>query len=66
MNDETISNLKSLRDSYQRIRNEKMATGVTIHTLIGDYPIKNPQVIVTVLDLLIREANEQIRQLVNQ
>ena len=66
MNEQIVKTLEELRNDFQRIRDEKMATGITIHTLIGDYPIKNQQVVVTVLDLLIKEANDQIRKIINE
>ena len=63
---EGVKNLESLRNAYQRIRNEGLATGITINTMVGDYPIKNPQVVTAVLDFLIREVNDQIKKEIEQ
>ena len=59
---EDIRQLEKLRDAYQRIRGESLATGITINTLAGDYPIKNQQVVSAVLDFLIREVSDQIKK----
>ncbi len=66
MNEETIKTLTALRDAYQKIRTEKLAKGIVINTLIGDYEITNQQIVATVLDLLIHEANEGIRKEVDR
>ena len=57
-----VEQLVSLRDAYQRLRNENLATAVTINTLAGEYVIRNPQVVSAVLDFLIKEANDQIKK----
>lgn len=57
--------LEQLRESYQKIRNEKLATGITIRTMTGDFDIKNPQIVNAVLDFLIKEVTEQIKAKTN-
>lgn len=59
---ENVKNLEGLREAYQHIRGEGLATGITINTMVGDYPIRNPQVVTAVLDFLIREVNDQIKK----
>ena len=43
-----------------------MVVEVKLLTNIGDYSIKNPNVISKVLDLLIRESQKQIESEVNK
>ncbi len=65
MNDK-VKSLESLREAYQKIREKKLASRVVIKTIIGDYQITNEQIVTTILDLLIHEANKRINQEVNR
>ena len=65
MDETQIAKLALLREAYHKIRNEKLATGITIHTLSGDFHINNGQIVTAVLDFLIHEVNAQIRNEVN-
>lgn len=66
MEESQRTKLNSLRDAYQRIRNEKLATGITVNTLSGNFDITNPQIVTAVLDFLIYEVSEQIKAQVNE
>lgn len=66
MDETQIAKLALLREAYHKIRNEKLATGITIHTLSGDFDINNGQIVTAVLDFLIHEVNAQIRNEVNE
>ena len=66
MEESQRTKLNSLRDAYQRIRNEKLATGITVNTLSGNFDITNPQIVTAVLDFLIHEVSEQIKAQVNE
>ncbi len=65
MTEQELQKLKALREQYQKLRNEKLATGIVIKTMMGDFEVSNQQVVTAVLDFLTREVNEQIRQHIN-
>jgi len=58
--------LNELLSAYRSIREGKLATGITIHTMSGDFAINKTQIVNDVLDFLIREANEHIRAILNE
>lgn len=66
MDETQIAKLGMLREAYQKVRNEKLATGITIHTLTGNFDISNKQIVTAVLDFLIKEVTEQIKMQVNE
>ena len=65
MNEE-LEKLHKLQEKYMRLRNEKLATEVVIKSVCGSFEVTNPQVIMKVLDFLIREVGEQIKQYINE
>ena len=54
-----LDKIKELNTQYKLLRNNGMVVEVKLLTNIGDYSIKNPNVISKVLDLLIRESQKQ-------
>ncbi len=65
MNEE-IRKLKKVQEQYLQLRNEKLATGITIKTMIGNFEVNNQQMVTAVLDFLIREVSDQIKQKVDE
>lgn len=61
-----LDKIKELNTQYKLLRNNGMVVEVKLLTNIGDYSIKNPNVISKVLDLLIRESQKQIESEVNE
>lgn len=61
-----LDKIKELNTQYKLLRNNGMVVEVKFLTNIGDYSIKNPNVISKVLDLLIRESQKQIESEVNK
>ena len=61
-----LDKIKELNTQYKLLRNNGMVVEVKLLTNIGDYSIKNPNVISKVLDLLIRESQKQIESEVNK
>lgn len=57
-----LEKLKRLQEKYQQLRNEKLATDIVIHTLMGDFEVSNPHIVTAVLDFLIHEISEIIKQ----
>ena len=57
-----IKVLRELCGTYQKLRNEGLATGLVINTVIGDFVITNEQAVSTILDSLIKELNDQIKE----
>ena len=57
-----IEVLRELCGTYQKLRNECLATGLVINTVIGDFVITNEQAVSTILDSLIKELNDQIKE----
>lgn len=65
MNEE-IRKLRKVQEQYLQLRNEKLATGITIKTMIGSFEVNNQQMVTAVLDFLIREVSDQIKQKVDE
>ncbi|RHN91453.1 hypothetical protein DW657_11450 [Prevotella sp. AM23-5] len=61
-----LDKIKELNTQYKLLRNNGMVVEVKLLTNIGDYSIKNPNVISKVLDLLILESQKQIESEVNK
>ena len=60
-----LDKIKELNTQYKLLRNNGMVVEVKLITNIGAYSIKNLNVISKVLDLLIRESQNQIESEVN-
>ena len=61
-----LDRIKELNTQYKLLRNNGMVVELKLLTNIGDYRIKNPNIISKVLDLLIRESQKQIESEVNK
>lgn len=62
---EKIARLNELKAEYQNLRNADAVESVQLNTAAAPFLIKNKQVIVRVLDLLIAECQTQIQEELN-
>ena len=58
----TTRTLQELKRTYLNIRENGLATRIVINTELNDHEITNKQVINSVLDLLIHEAGERLKE----
>lgn len=62
---EKIARLNELKAEYQNLRNADAVESVQLNTAAAPFLIKNKQVIIRVLDLLIAECQTQIQEELN-
>ena len=62
---EKIARLNELKAEYQNLRNADAVESVQLNTAAAPFLIKNKQMIIRVLDLLIAECQTQIQEELN-
>lgn len=58
---EKIEHIKELNAQYRKLRKEELVYSVELKATDGIHSISNREVIVKIIDLLIRESQKQIK-----
>lgn len=59
-NSNNLEQIKELNTQYKILRKGGIVTEVSLKTNVADFPVRNPNIITKVLDLLISESQKQI------
>lgn len=59
-NSNNLEQTKELNTQYKILRKGGIVTEVSLKTNVADFPVRNPNIITKVLDLLISESQKQI------